>query len=109
MWSQAGPRRTGTLRRGRGVSVSASPSCCVSPSPIGTRCGRLVSYFWEAQPMAIWADEPISKAEEDTLGRTVFATRVAELIETATADAPSIVFGLVGPWGSGKSSVLNLI
>lgn len=53
-------------------------------------------------------DSEITSAEDDRLGRTVFAERVARRI-SAAGEGASVVFGLAGPWGSGKTSALNLI
>ena len=54
------------------------------------------------------ADYPITKCNEDQLGRTHLARHVADMLRTAPA-AHSIVFGLSGSWGSGKTSVLNMV
>lgn len=56
-----------------------------------------------------WHDDPISAPAQDRLGRAAFAEHAARLIdENHTADS-SVVYGLEGPWGSGKSSVIALI
>lgn len=57
---------------------------------------------------ATWRDDPISSPDEDTLGRGHVAERAARLIVDTHSWESSVVFGLVGPWGSGKSSVLAL-
>ncbi|MFF0492912.1 P-loop NTPase fold protein [Nocardia sp. NPDC004068] len=54
------------------------------------------------------SDAPITSAAQDHLSRSVFATRIAQRI-ARTGIGPSVVFGLAGPWGSGKTSVLNMI
>jgi hypothetical protein len=46
---------------------------------------------------------------EDVLDRSRFADMVASRIDGCALEQPSTVFGLVGPWGSGKSSLINLI
>jgi predicted KAP-like P-loop ATPase len=53
-------------------------------------------------------DAEIQGINDDRLGRAPFARRVAERIGGA-GNRPSIVYGLAGPWGGGKSSVLNMI
>lgn len=53
-------------------------------------------------------DAPISKAVEDILGRTGFANEMAEVIAKQRTDE-SVVLALRGDWGSGKSSLKNLI
>jgi predicted KAP-like P-loop ATPase len=54
------------------------------------------------------ADQPISGKAEDRFNRVFFATRIAETIATR-ADPSSIVLGLFGPWGDGKTSVLEMM
>jgi hypothetical protein len=54
------------------------------------------------------ADQPISGKAEDRFNRSFFATRIAETIATRI-DPSSIVLGLFGPWGDGKTSVLEMM
>ncbi|MFI5710566.1 P-loop NTPase fold protein [Kribbella sp. NPDC051620] len=54
------------------------------------------------------ADSPIEDAKQDRFRRHSWAGRVAETI-AAQRDASSLVVGIYGPWGDGKTSVLNLI
>ena len=54
------------------------------------------------------ADSPIERAKQDRFGRRSWAVRVAATI-AAQRDASSLVVGIYGPWGDGKTSVLNLI
>jgi predicted KAP-like P-loop ATPase len=51
-------------------------------------------------------DRSISVAKDDKLNRAPFAYRLADTIRDWKQDE-SIVIGLYGPWGSGKTSVLN--
>lgn len=53
-------------------------------------------------------DRPVSDAAGDVLSRMPFARRLARVIENLPEGA-SLVAGLHGPWGDGKSSVLNLL
>lgn len=53
-------------------------------------------------------DVEITSRSQDQLNRRNFADRVATRMVRAGA-GPSVVFGLAGPWGSGKSSTLNMI
>lgn len=53
-------------------------------------------------------DAPIGSHHDDRFGRWPFAERVAGVIATRT-DPTSIVVGLYGPWGDGKTSVLNMM
>ena len=55
------------------------------------------------------ADQPIAYAAEDRLGRGAFARRAAQVVGEVQGMEDSSVLGLAGPWGSGKSSLINLI
>ena len=54
------------------------------------------------------SDRPIEKCADDRLGRTGFAEALARQIAD-TPSTESFVMGLVGPWGTGKTSLLNMI
>lgn len=53
-------------------------------------------------------DDPIQDPTDDLLGRSSFVEKLAEAISTATPTS-TFVIALYGPWGSGKSSVKNLL
>lgn len=61
-----------------------------------------------ANPKA-WSDEPIDGVHEDSFGREPFAKLLAQTIDRVQLGAASTVFGLVGRWGSGKSSVAAMV
>lgn len=54
------------------------------------------------------ADQPIANKSEDKFNRAPFAIRIAETLATRI-DSSSIVIGLYGPWGDGKTSVLEMM
>ncbi|MFN7280966.1 MAG: P-loop NTPase fold protein [bacterium] len=55
-------------------------------------------------------ERPIQNEKQDRFGRTGFVRRVANsLIGHDGKKARGVIVGIVGPWGSGKSSVLNLL
>src|SRR6202012_693202 len=54
------------------------------------------------------ADKPVSEENEDRFQRYPFSKRIADTIINRSS-SESIVFGLFGAWGEGKSSVLNFI
>ena len=62
---------------------------------------------------AIKADSPIETKEEDLLGRDRIAASVAGMINSSlgheAAGDESLVVGIEGEWGSGKTSFINLI
>jgi hypothetical protein len=53
-------------------------------------------------------DAPIARARDDRFRREPWARRIAETI-AAQHDPASLVVGVYGPWGDGKTSVLNFI
>lgn len=56
----------------------------------------------------ISSDRPVSKREEDRFQRFDFSKRIAEKIINSS-DKDSIVIGIFGAWGEGKTSVINFI
>lgn len=60
-------------------------------------------------PDSAWTDEAVQSGKADTLGRLPYAQRAAELIHTTHSFESSAVFGLSGAWGSGKTSLVNMI
>jgi predicted KAP-like P-loop ATPase len=59
-------------------------------------------------PPAILDDAPKTEPEEDRLGYKGFARRLATAL-SAMRPENGYVIGLQGPWGSGKSTVLNFV
>src|ERR1700738_2844146 len=53
-------------------------------------------------------DRPIESAQKDLLGRSPFSSLIAEMI-SRWRQRECLVIALYGAWGSGKSSVKNLI
>lgn len=58
--------------------------------------------------LSLTTDTPIKAREQDLIGRIPFAERLADILKSA-AGPESLVIGLYGPWGSGKTSVINLV
>ena len=58
--------------------------------------------------MVVNTDKPIRNTAEDRLGRNVLAATIKNEI-LAVPQGDSCVLALLGPWGSGKSSILNLL
>lgn len=54
------------------------------------------------------ADAPLTDEDDDRLDRRPFSAAVAAAIRQRT-DRSSIVLGIYGPWGDGKTTVLNWI
>lgn len=55
-------------------------------------------------------ERPIGKRQSDRLQRSEFVRRLeSALINPRTRRATEVAVGIVGPWGSGKSSILNLL
>ncbi|WP_338525213.1 P-loop NTPase fold protein [Pseudomonas batumici] len=53
-------------------------------------------------------DRPIAKHDQDLLGRSGFAKGLTEAM-ASWKDQESLVIALMGAWGSGKSSIKNLV
>jgi len=62
----------------------------------------------EEEPLTLLADTAITDPSHDRLDRAPFARSLARSLLSLDGD-DSFVFGLCGPWGSGKTSVLNLL
>ncbi|MBL0211214.1 MAG: AAA family ATPase [Holophagaceae bacterium] len=58
--------------------------------------------------MTINSDHPIESSSQDRLGRVRIGEHIAKQILGASREA-SFVISIQGPWGCGKSSLLNLI
>ncbi|MDP1831260.1 MAG: P-loop NTPase fold protein [Geothrix sp.] len=54
------------------------------------------------------SDQPVSNKLEDQLNRAAFSERVSEILASVPL-RDNLVVGIHGPWGDGKTSVLNLI
>lgn len=52
-------------------------------------------------------DQPIETKEQDILGRNLFSSKLAESI-FEFQDEESLVIGIYGKWGVGKTSIVNL-
>lgn len=53
-------------------------------------------------------DTPVSSIEQDRLGRANFAVKLAQVLHEWKPEE-SIVVGLYGTWGSGKTSLVNMV
>ncbi|MDE3267574.1 MAG: P-loop NTPase fold protein [Chloroflexota bacterium] len=60
-----------------------------------------------AEP-ALVPDQPISAVDQDYLGRGEFASKLARQLKSYRDDR-CLVVALYAPWGTGKSSLLNLL
>jgi hypothetical protein len=58
--------------------------------------------------LGIDGDRPLTRGEEDEFGFTGVAEKLAPSI-LSLADSDGFVFGIEGPWGSGKTSFLNFL
>ncbi|MEO7853004.1 MAG: P-loop NTPase fold protein [Rubrivivax sp.] len=58
-------------------------------------------------PHTIPADNPVRDADDDKLGRAVAAQLFAKSVLHLDA-SEGLVVGVLGPWGSGKTSFVNL-
>ena len=61
----------------------------------------------EQKALRVIADNPITKSEDDALGRLKPASSFAKQVLTLDS-SEGVVVGVLGPWGSGKTSFVNL-
>lgn len=59
-------------------------------------------------PNQFISDEPIAGSHQDRFNRAPFAARIADTI-ARRPDPSSLVIGVFGPWGDGKTSVLKMM
>lgn len=59
-------------------------------------------------PSGYLGDAPVDDPDADGLRRRLFAYRIADTI-TSRTDPASVVIGIYGRWGEGKTTVLNFI
>jgi len=62
----------------------------------------------EENKIYLMDDDPKKAIKDDKLNRKDFANRVAQLI-IESRGVNGLVIGLYGPWGSGKSTILNFV
>jgi hypothetical protein len=64
----------------------------------------------EADPQVGRPERPILDKDEDRLSRGPFIQKLASaLVDPVSKTATGVVIGITGQWGSGKSSILNLL
>lgn len=54
-------------------------------------------------------DEPITSSEDDLLGRKIYAQDAAEKLLATNTEKNAFTFGVVAPWGNGKTSFLYMM
>lgn len=54
-------------------------------------------------------DEPITSSEDDLLGRKIYAQDAAEKLLATNTEKNAFTFGVVAPWGNGKTSFLYML
>ncbi|MBA3376655.1 MAG: hypothetical protein H0U00_12750 [Actinobacteria bacterium] len=60
------------------------------------------------EPPSLSSDAPIDSRNKDRFGRARIAKRIAGEAATAPTDS-GFVIAVCGPWGSGKTSLINLV
>jgi hypothetical protein len=63
----------------------------------------------ETEGPSYLTERPIETPDQDLFGRTAFAKEMCAYVVRAHLGTTGRVLGITGPWGAGKTSVLNLI
>jgi predicted KAP-like P-loop ATPase len=86
------------LRQSKPVEPLCAKDTLVEPQSAGAK--EIVEVYS--------TDQPITRRDQDRFNRWPFAKRVAETIANGR-DPSSIIVGVYGPWGDGKTSTLALM
>jgi hypothetical protein len=89
----------GWFRKTRPIQEDQSVDDKMTPTDVPVEEETSDQYF---------SDQPILSHAQDRFNRSAFASRIADTIATRI-DPSSIVLGLFGPWGDGKTSVLEMM
>lgn len=54
-------------------------------------------------------DEPITSSEDDLLGRKIYAQEAAKKLLATNTEKNAFTFGVIAPWGNGKTSFLYML
>ena len=54
-------------------------------------------------------DEPITSSEDDLLGRKIYAQDAAKKLLATNTEKNAFTFGVIAPWGNGKTSFLYML
>lgn len=87
---------------------TASPRALPTNPTQPTATGAAIDETASPRSKQFVSDEPISGADQDRFNRAPFASRIAETI-ARRPDPSSLVVGVFGPWGDGKTSVLKMM
>lgn len=90
-------------------------SCCLFILFLITTFPRLEREWKRADQLALnettpllASDKPISTIDEDLFRRASFSKRLAEIVN-GNYSSDSVTVGIYGEWGSGKSSIFNMV
>ena len=56
----------------------------------------------------LWLDSPIESEEHDSFDRLTIAKNTAGLLNGLSQNNESSVIAYIGPWGCGKTSLINM-
>jgi predicted KAP-like P-loop ATPase len=62
-----------------------------------------------SEKLKVHADKPIDLAQSDQFRRANFVRSLSDVISQSASTNGSIALALTGPWGSGKTSLRNLV
>lgn len=104
-WSRMSRVLQAQATRGTGFSGAVAGGASVGELAAGE--GEAISDWAEPLLPPPSGDEAVGTREEDRLGRAPLAEAIAAQIAAVDPES-GVVFGLAGPWGSGKTSLLRM-
>jgi hypothetical protein len=88
--------------------LSSGPGAPAAPKVADSDMATPPAMPSDATDIRYSSDKPIESKEDDRFNRWPFSKRIADTLATRT-DPSSVVIGLYGAWGEGKTSALRLM
>ncbi len=103
------------LREQLETEEAFGPLCTELREPLAeilTERGRKLFGSWGGdlrETVPSWPDDPLLEPDKDLLGRRPFARFLARRIDDVSPESGAHSIHIYGPWGAGKTSLLNIL